>query len=65
MCTLYYIRIKNKREIKESATTNCLAWYCFMIERLRAEVIRLYYDIPVGGHKGQWKTMELVTRNFW
>jgi len=32
---------------------------------LRAEIIRLYHDIPVGGHRGQWKTVELVTRNFW
>jgi len=33
-------------------------------EKLRAEVIRLHYDMPVGGHRGQWKTAELVTRNF-
>jgi len=34
-------------------------------EKLRAEVIRLHHDTPVGGHRGQWKTAELVTRNFW
>ena len=34
-------------------------------EKLRAEVIRLHHDTPVGGHGGQWKTIELVTRNFW
>jgi len=34
-------------------------------EKLRAEVIRLYYDMPVEGYRGQWKTTELVTRNFW
>jgi len=34
-------------------------------EKLRAEVIWLHYDMLVGGHGGQWKTMELVTRNFW
>ena len=28
---------------------------------LRAEIIRLYHDILVGGHRGQWKTVELVT----
>jgi len=33
-------------------------------EELRAEVIRLHHDTPVGGHEGQWKTVELVTRNF-
>jgi len=32
---------------------------------LRAEIIRLYYNTPVGGHGGQWKMVELVTRNFW
>jgi len=34
-------------------------------EKLRAEVIRLHHDTPVGGHGGQWKITELVTRNFW
>jgi len=34
-------------------------------EKLRAEVIRLYHGTLVGGHEGQWKTTELVTRNFW
>ena len=34
-------------------------------KKLRAEVIRLHHDIPVGGHEEQWKTVELVTRNFW
>jgi len=33
--------------------------------KLRAEIIRLHYDIPVGGHGGQWKIVELVTQNFW
>jgi len=34
-------------------------------KKLRVEVIQLYHDTPVGGHKGQWKMTELVTRNFW
>ena len=34
-------------------------------ERLRAEIIRLHHDTPVRGHGGQWKMVELVTRNFW
>ena len=34
-------------------------------EKLKAEIIRLHHDTPVGGHGGQWKTVELVTRNFW
>ena len=34
-------------------------------EKLRAEIIWLHYDVPVAGHGGRWKTMELVTRNYW
>ena len=34
-------------------------------EKLRAEVIRLHHNMSVGGHRGQWKIAELVTRNFW
>ena len=34
-------------------------------EALRVEIIRLHHDTPVGGYGGQWKTTELVTRNFW
>jgi len=34
-------------------------------ETHRAEIIRLHHDMPIGGHGGQWKTVELVTRNFW
>jgi len=34
-------------------------------EKLRAEIIRLHHDTPIGGHGGQWKMVELVTRNFW
>jgi len=33
--------------------------------KLRVEIIRLYHDTPVGGHRGQWKMVELVTQNFW
>jgi len=32
---------------------------------LRAEIIRLHHDMPVRGHGGQWKIVELVIRNFW
>ena len=34
-------------------------------EKLRVEVIWLHHDTPVGGHGRQWKTTELITRNFW
>jgi len=32
---------------------------------LKMEIIRLYHNILVEGHRGQWKTVKLVTRNFW
>jgi len=32
---------------------------------LRAEIIWLHHDVLVAGHGGQWKTVELVTRNYW
>ena len=34
-------------------------------EELRAEVIQLHHDVPMTGHGGRWKTVELVTRNYW
>ena len=34
-------------------------------EELRAEVIWLHHDVLVAGHEGRWKTVELVTRNYW
>jgi len=34
-------------------------------EELRAEVIQLHHDVPAAGHRGRWKMVELVTRNYW
>ena len=34
-------------------------------KELRVEIIRLHYDVPAAGHGGRWKTVELVTRNYW
>ena len=39
--------------------------YVLKDEKLRAEVIRLHHDTSIEGHRRQWKTTELVTRNFW
>jgi len=32
---------------------------------LRGEIIQLHHNTPVGGHRGRWKTAELVVRNYW
>ena len=34
-------------------------------EELRTEIIQLHYDVPMAGHGEKWKTVELVTRNYW
>jgi len=39
--------------------------YVLKDEELRVEVIQLHHDVLVVGHGGRWKTVELVTRNYW
>ena len=39
--------------------------YVLKDDKLRVEIIRLHHNMPVGGHRGQQKTVELVTCNFW
>ena len=34
-------------------------------EKLRVEIIWLHHDTLMAGHRGQWKIVELVTRNYW
>ena len=38
--------------------------YVLKDKKLRAEIIWLHHNMPVEGHRGQWKTVELITRNF-
>ena len=33
--------------------------------KLRAEIIQLHHDVLAAGHRGRWKTIELVMRNYW
>jgi len=39
--------------------------YILKDEELRAEVIWWHHDVPAVGYRGKWKTVELVTRNYW
>ena len=32
-------------------------------KELRAEIIQSHHNIPIAGHGGKWKTIELVTRD--
>jgi len=39
--------------------------YVLKNEKLRVEIIQLHHDVPAARHGGRWKTVELVTRNYW
>jgi len=39
--------------------------YVLRDEELRAEIIQLHHNMPIEGHGGQWKMVELVMWNFW
>jgi len=59
-CLLFYIwQEEDGLMLKEENV------YVLKNKALRVEVIRLHYDTPMGEHGGQWKTVELVTGNFW
>jgi len=34
-------------------------------KKLRAEIIQWHHVVPAAEHRKQWKTIELVTRNYW
>jgi hypothetical protein len=36
-----------------------------MIPDLRRRIIEQHHDSWIAGHAGQWKTLELVSRNYW
>ena len=52
-------KIENKLVLKEGKI------YVLKNESLRLEIIQLYYNILIARHEGQWKIVELVTRNYW
>jgi len=57
--------LKNKEwEIENGIVTKEEKIYVLEGE-LRGKIIQLHHDTPVGGHRGRWKTAELVTRNYW
>jgi len=52
-------KIEGKLVLKEGKV------YVLKNEELRMEVIWLHHDVLAAGHGGRWKTVELVTRNYW
>ena len=39
--------------------------YVLKDKKLRVEIIQLHHNMLIVGHRGQWKMVELVTRNYW
>ena len=63
------VRVKTLRDeewqIEEGLVLKEERVYMPKDEKLRVEIIWLHHDTPVAGHGGQWKMVELVTRNYW
>ena len=55
----------NEWQIKEDLVLKEGKVYIPKNEDLRAEVIWLHHDVPVAGHRGWWKMVKLVIRNYW
>jgi len=51
-------------QIKEELVLKGSKIYVLKDKKLRVEITWLHHNIPVTGHRGKWKTMELVTRNY-
>jgi len=52
-------QIENELVLKERKI------YVLRNEKLRVEIIWLHHNTPITGHREQWKTVKLVTRNYW
>jgi len=52
-------------EIEEGLVLKEGRVYVLKDEKLRVEIIQLHHDMLIAGHGGQWKIVELVTRNYW
>ena len=55
----------NKWKIEEKLVLKEGKVYVLRDEELRTEVIQLHHEVLAAGHGGRWKTVELVTRNYW
>jgi len=52
-------QIENNLVLKEGKV------YVLRDNKLRLEIIWLHYNILIIGHGRQWKTVELIIRNYW
>jgi hypothetical protein len=64
--------VKKNLEIKEEGweeNNGIITWqnriYIPKDRNLRGQIITTHHDSILGGHPGQYKTLELITRNYW
>ena len=58
--------LRNKEwQIEEGSVLKEERVYVPKNEKLRVEIIQLHHDMLIAEHGGQWKMVELVTRNYW
>jgi len=58
--------LRNKEwQIEEGLVLKEGRVYMLKDKKLRVEIIQLHHDTPIAKHGRQWKTVELVTRNYW
>ena len=55
----------NKQQIEDKLVLKEEKVYVLKDESLRLEIIQLHHDMPIVGHGGQYKIVELVIRNYW
>ena len=56
---------EEKQQIEGDLVLKEVKVYILKDRELRVEIIQLHYDVLAVGYGGQWKTVELVTRNYW
>jgi len=57
--------LRNKKwQVKKGLVLKEEKVYIPKNEKLRVEIIWLHHNMPIAGYGGQWKTIELVTRNY-
>ncbi|EKM48439.1 uncharacterized protein PHACADRAFT_58702, partial [Phanerochaete carnosa HHB-10118-sp] len=63
------IPLQNKDKDWNEDSTGLVTWknriYVPVNRKLREQIIAHHHDTPLAGHPGQYKTHEMVTRNYW
>ena len=55
----------DEQQVEENLVLKEGKVYMLKDKELRVEIMQLYHDVLVAGHRRRWKTTELVMRNYW